>query len=196
MNNSQMTRQSLVARLADGQDTDAWELFVEVYSPFVYGYLRRRGFQDADAADIGQEVLRTVSRSVAAFERRKRAGSFRRWLIAVAQSRSADFLARKNRQETGSGDTATLDMLHQHADSNGDEEMLEREYQASLFRWAAENIRQDFQPATWGAFWQTYVEGQSCDKVAAGLEMTLGAVYVARSRVLARLKETIQQVEI
>ena len=87
--NDQMTRQSLIVRLSDSRDVKAWELFIEVYSPFVYGYLRRRGIQDADAADIGQEVLRTVSRSVAAFDHRRRPGSFRKWLITITQSRES-----------------------------------------------------------------------------------------------------------
>ncbi len=193
--NDQMTRQSLIVRLSDSRDIEAWELFIELYSPFVYTYLRRRGIQDADAADIGQEVLRTVSRSVVAFDHRRRPGSFRKWLITITQSRLADFAARGKKQVAGSGDTTTLEAIHQHPDHNNDEEVLERDYQECLFNWAADRIRGEFQPSTWNAFWQSYVEGQDCRQVAEELAMSLGAVYVARSRVLARLKEKIRQIE-
>lgn len=194
MTESRTTRASLIARLADHQDSEAWELFVEIYSPFVYRYLCRQGVQDADAADIGQEVLKTVSRSVGAFEHRRRPGAFRRWLIAIAQSRLADFASRRRNQVAVGGDT-TLDALQQQPISNGEEERLEREYQECLFHWAAKKIRPEFQPATWDAFWRSYVDGQDCRDVANDLAMSVGAIYVARSRVLARLKEKVHQID-
>lgn len=193
MTESRTTRASLIARLSDHRDEEAWNLFVEIYSPLVYRYLCRRGVQDADAADIGQEVLKTVSRSVNAFEHLSRPGSFRRWLIAITQSRLGDFATRRKKDAAAGGDTA-IEALHQFA-ADGEEERLEREYQECLFRWAAEKIRGEFQPATWHAFWQTYVDGDDCRKVAEDLNTTLGAVYVARSRVLARLREKIHQIE-
>ena len=195
MNDSQMTRASLLVRLRDAHDGEAWAQFVEVYSPFVYGYMRRRGLQDADAADATQEVLRTVCRSVGGFDHNRRPGSFRKWLGAVARSRFADFVAKRSNQISASGDTVAMETLNQQPASNGDEELLEREYQKCLFQWATDKIRGEFQDSTWQAFWQTYVEGKSCSEVAQCLQVTTQAVYLARGRVLTRLREKARQVE-
>ena len=195
MDDSQMTRRSLLIRLRDAQDGDAWTEFVEVYSPFVYGYMRRRGLQDADAADVAQEVLRTVVRSVGGFEHGRRPGSFRKWLVTIARSRLADFAARRSGEVSGSGDTTTLEALNQQPGQDDEEVLLDQEYHRCLFQWAAEKIRGEFQESTWQAFWRTYVDGEGCEQVARQLQMSLGAVYVARSRVLARLRQKVRQVE-
>jgi RNA polymerase sigma factor (sigma-70 family) len=194
MNDSQMTRSSLLVRLREAQDGEAWTQFVEIYSPFLYQYLRRRGLQDADAADVAQEVLRTVVRSVGGFEHGRRAGSFRAWLISIARSRLSDFAAQQKHQVSGSGDTTAMETLNQQP-APDDEELLEQEYQECLFQWATDKVRGEFQESTWQAFWQTYVEGRSCKEVARHLQMTVKAVYVARSRALSRLKSKVRQVE-
>jgi len=84
MNDSHMTRPSLLVRIRDLKDGQAWSQFVKIYSPLIYRYARRCGLQDADAADVTQEVLRKVSRSIGQFEYDRQKGSFRGWLISVA----------------------------------------------------------------------------------------------------------------
>jgi RNA polymerase sigma-70 factor (ECF subfamily) len=95
----------------------------------------------------------------------------------------------------GSGDTEVLDMLHRQPLAADDEDFLEREYRRRVLAWAAERIRHEFRDSTWQAFWQTNVEGKDTNQVAAALGMSVGAVYIARSRVLGRLKMEISQVE-
>jgi len=195
MDDSQATRPSLLLRIRDPKDTQAWSQFVDVYSPLLFGLFRRRGLQEADAADVTQEVFRTVARSIKRFKGGSGRASFRSWLIAVARSRLSDFLASRSRQVSGSGDTEVLDMLAQLPSDNDEERIFEQEYRERSLQWAAEQVRGHFEDSTWQAFWQTNVEGKATQEVAAALGMSVGAVYIARSRVLARIKSQIQQLE-
>ena len=150
---------------------------------------------DADAADVSQEVLRTVVRTIGRFDYDRCKGSFRSWLMSVARTRLCDFLANRGPQVCGSGETGVQRLLEEQSDAADEEEIWEQEYQRCLFDWAAEQIRDEFQDSTWQAFWQTNIEGKDTKHVARSLDMTVGAVYIARSRVLARLKKQIEQIE-
>jgi RNA polymerase sigma-70 factor (ECF subfamily) len=195
MDDSDATRPSLLVRIRDAGDGQAWSQFVRVYSPLVYRYVRRRGLQDADAADVTQDVLRTVTRSIERFDYDRRKGSFRSWLMSVARTRLCDFLADRGRHATGSGETGVHRLLEEQPDAADEEEAWEQEYRRCLFDRAAEQVRNEFQDSTWQAFWQTNVKGKDTKQVARSLNMTVGAVYIARSRVLARLRKQIEQIE-
>jgi RNA polymerase sigma-70 factor (ECF subfamily) len=192
---SQATRPSLLVRIRDRQDAEAWSQFVRIYSPLVYGFARSHGLQDADAADLTQEVMRTVARSIGRFDYDRRRGSFRGWLKSVARSRLHDLFARRRRQTPGTGDTAVARLLDEQPSGEEEEGFWERAYRRSVFDWAAGQIRGDFQDSTWQAFWKTSVEGIDTKQVAESLGMTVGAVYIARSRVLARLRKQIEEVD-
>jgi RNA polymerase sigma-70 factor (ECF subfamily) len=189
------TRASLLARIRDSHDQDAWRQFVQVYAPVVYGYGRERGLQDADAADLAQEVLRAAADAAGRFEYDPRRGSFRGWLFTVAHHKLHDLLARQRRPGRGSGDSGVQDLLEQQPAREEDRSRWDQEYEGRLFHWAAEQVRGRFRDTTWQAFWQTAVEGRSPREVAGRLGMTLAAVYLARNRVMARLKEQVRQLE-
>jgi RNA polymerase sigma factor (sigma-70 family) len=193
MDDPQATRESLLVRLGEGRAKQAWFDFVDLYSPIIYGFARRQGLQDADAADLVQEVLRSVARSLSCYDHRK--GRFRSWLMAVVRHRLSEFRASQGRQVAGSGDTQVLQQLEQVSAVDGVERVWEHEYRQSVFRVATGRICHEFQPATWQAFWLTSVEGKKTGEVAQFLGISVGAVYVARSRVLARLKKEIQSLE-
>lgn len=191
---SDSTRPSLLLRLRHEDDQAAWEQFVEVYSPFVYAFLRRRGLQDADAGDITQEVLKTVVRYLRGFER-QREGSFRNWLITIARSRLSDFLATQRRGILAAGGTAALAQLQEQPSPDDEERFLEQQYRKCVFEWAAKRVRKTTRESTWQAFWQTHIKGRECKEVAESLGLSVEAVYMARCRVLARLKKEVEQLE-
>jgi len=187
-----LTRASLLARLGDPEDRAAWRQFVELYGSLVYGFARRRGLQDADAADLTQDVFLAVSRAMGRWRYDRDKGSFRGWLYGLTRNKVAAFLRQRQRQPVGSGDTDAQLRLAEEPSPDGEAEW-EREFERQLFRLAAARIQDAFAPSTWTAFWRTAVEGRSGAAVARELGMSVGAVYVARSRVLARLTEQVQQ---
>ena len=194
MGDEPATSASLLIRIRDRGDHAAWSRFVEVYQPLVHGFARKHGLQEADAADLAQEVLRAVARSVGRLDYDPRRGSFRGWLFTVVRNQLRDFRERQRRQVAGSGHSGVQQLLNEQPAPPEDE--WDREYERRLFTWAAEQVRPSAQEATWQAFWRTAVEGQSGQEVAQALGMTVAAVYLAKSRVMARLKEEIRQLQV
>jgi RNA polymerase sigma-70 factor (ECF subfamily) len=190
------TRASLLVRIRDGQDTEAWQQFVQLYAPLVYGFARRRGLQDADAADLMQEVLRSVALAAERLQYDPKRGTFRSWLFTVTRSKLYNLLDGQRRHVRGTGDSAAQERLDEQASRDGDGEAVwEKEYQARLAAVAMERVRGEFHDPTWRAFVLTAVEGKPAREAGHVLDMSPGAVYVAKSRVLARLREEIQKLQ-
>ena len=191
MHDSPATQPSLLVRLRDAGDASAWSQFVDIYAPLIYDFARRRGLQDADAADLTQEVLAAVSQGIRRFDYDPRRGSFRGWLFTVVVNKVRTLGARLGRQEHGSG--ATTAQLRLQEVPATDNEEWDRELRQRLFAWAAQQVQADVEEKTWQAFWQTSVQGVRPQEVAKKLGLSVATVYMAKSRVLARLKELIQQ---
>src|SRR5262245_21925361 len=190
------TRASLIVRLPDAADARAWDDFVGVYAPLVYRLARRHGLQPADADDVVQDVLAAVARSVEGWLARPDRGPFRAWLLRIARNLAINTLTRRKHRQTGAGHSDIAQMLMQHADKNGDAESeFELEYRRELFRLGAERVREEVAERPWQACWRSTVGEQSISDVAVELNMSVGSVYIARSRVLARLKGIVKQFE-
>jgi RNA polymerase sigma-70 factor (ECF subfamily) len=195
MEEAPATRASLLVRIRDGHDHEAWTQFVRLYAPLVFGFARKRGLQDADAADVMQDVFRSVALAADRLEYDPKRGTFRGWLYTVTRNKVYTFLNRGKRQPRGSGDSSAQERLEEQAAPDDSSDLWDREYERRQFAWAAEQVRGEFQEATWNAFWQTAVEGKNAKEVGQRLGMSPGAVYVAKSRVLARLREKVQEIQ-
>jgi RNA polymerase sigma-70 factor (ECF subfamily) len=193
MADSPTTQFSLLVRIRDSRDAEAWAEFVDIYAPLVYSLARKHGMQDADAADLTQEVLRLVAHVAPQFTYDPRRGSFRGWLFTVARNQLRKWANARKRQVRGTGCSETQRLLEEQPARDDEVADWDQEYQQRLVEWAAEKVRDHFRPATWQAFWRTALEGQDPRAVGEALGMSVGAVYIARSRVLARIKEQIQQ---
>jgi RNA polymerase sigma-70 factor (ECF subfamily) len=188
------TRASLLLRIRNPRDEQAWVEFQAIYEPLVYRLARRKGFQDADAHELTQEVLLAVANAIPRWDPDPARGSFRAWLFRIARNLMVNFLAREQRHPRGVGDTDFARWLEdQPAPDGAESAYFERECRRETFRWAAEQVRGEFHDVTWQAFWQTCVEGRGIPEVAKSLALSVGSVYVARSRVMARLREKIQR---
>lgn len=188
------TRHSLVLRLRSREDERAWTEFVELYEPLIYRLARNKGLQDSDAQDLCQEVLRAVASAIDRWDPDPAKGRFRAWLFRIARNLLIKFLTRQRRQLRGTGNTSVQELLEAQADRESDAEAeFAVEFRRRAFRWAADQVRGEFAPSTWQAFWKTGVENRPIPEVAAELGLTPGAVYVARSRVLARLREQVER---
>jgi RNA polymerase sigma factor (sigma-70 family) len=196
MEESPTTRPSLLARLQNPDDGRAWTEFTEIYTPLVRRVALRKGLQDADAADLTQEVFCAVARAI---ERRifdPARGSFRGWLFRIARNLVVNFLIARQRHPRGSGDSDMIRFLEaQPAADCDDSALFDAEYRRRLLHWAAERVRGEFSELAWQAFWQAGVEGKAAREVADALGTTVGTVYHYKSRIMARLRQVIGQVE-
>ena len=191
MNEAPETRQSLLLRLHDAQDHQAWNEFLAIYEPLVYRLARRNGFQDADARELTQEVLLAVAGAIERWDPDPSKGSFRGWLFRIARNLMVNFLAKRRNRPVATGDTNFNRLLNEQPAASEESVYFDQEYKRQTFHWAAERIRSDFREKTWQAFWQTCVDGRDVKQVATSLEMSVGSVYVSRSRVMARLRKEI-----
>ena len=187
-----VTRTSLLFRLRDTANQQAWEEFVEIYTPLVHGFCFQRGLQDADAADLAQEVMRAVARNMPTFEYQPDKGTFRAWLFTITRNKFNSFLEKRRREPQGGGDTTTQERIEAQPCPETDARW-ERDFQQRLFDWACGQVQREFQATTWQAFWRAAVEDESGEDVARSLGLSVGAVYVAKSRVLARLRVKVQE---
>ena len=190
MGNTPESRSSLLLRLRDPRDRDAWDEFAVIYTPLIHRYCLRRGLQEADAADVAQDAMFVVSQAIARFELRHVKGSFRSWLFKITRSALADLCKRQRREPPAEGGTTLQRLIEDHPDPAIDD-LWDREYQQYMFDWACQQARSEFEESTWQAFWCTAVKNLKGETVAQSLGISLGAVYIAKSRVLARLKQLV-----
>lgn len=179
------TPASLLQQLREPQPQQAWSRFVQLYTPLLFHWARRLGLRDADAADLVQDVLTLLVRKLPEFtyDRNK---SFRAWLRTVTQN------CWRNR-------CRRVELPHDAKVTNLDElpgreelDLLsETEYRQWLVGRALELMQTEFQPSTWKACWECVVSGRSAAAVSAELGISVGAVYMAKSRVLSRLRQEL-----
>jgi RNA polymerase sigma-70 factor (ECF subfamily) len=113
----------------------------------------------------------------------------------VARNQLRKLFQRRGRRAEETGDPAVHELLDELPAPDPDAATWDREYEQRLFAWAAERARPDFQESTWQAFWQTTVERRGARDVAQALGMSVGAVYIAKSRVLARIRALVDEAE-
>jgi RNA polymerase sigma-70 factor (ECF subfamily) len=195
VDNSPQTRASLLVQIRDGANHAAWQEFMRLYGPVVYGFARNRGLQDADAADLMQDVMRSVMNAIGRLEYDRGQGTFRGWLFTITRNKVFNFLSARRIRPQGSGDTTTNRLLDAQPEANDGADVWEAEYQRRLASLAMQRIQAEFQATTWRAFWLTAVEGASAAEAARQTGLSTGAVYVAKSRVLARLKQVVETMQ-
>ena len=190
------TRASLILRLSDARDVEAWDEFIAIYRPLVCRLARRQGLQHADAEELAQEVLLVVSRAVDRWTPDPKLGRFRDWLFRIARNLTINFLTRRKHRPIGAADSGVAAFLDcRCAPAGEDSALFDLEYRREVFRWASDRVRGDVKPRTWDAFWMSSVDGAPIKEVADRLGMTVGSVYIARSRVMAALRDKAREFE-
>jgi RNA polymerase sigma-70 factor (ECF subfamily) len=196
MNESPLTHPSLLVRLRDRGDDRAWSEFVEIYTPLIQRLARQKHLQEADAADLVQEVFGAVARRIDRYDPDPSKGSFRGWLSRIARNLILDALAARRRHPQGAGTTGIHRILDaQPAPSSEDTALFEAEYRRRAFAWAAERVRDEVSEMAWRVFWMTGVEGNSAKMAAEAVGTTIGTVYHYKSQVMARLRRKILEIE-
>lgn len=181
------TRPSLLARLADAGDADAWAEFVAIYEDAVYRFSRGRGLQEADARDVVQRVWIAVHAAIADWKPSGRTGSFRAWLVTTAHRTCLRVLRENASHVRGAGGTSVMSRL-QDVSKCDELDTTEADWRRWAFCWAAGQVEREVEPATWNCFYLTAVEGIAPAEVARRLNERIGTVYAAKCRVLARIR--------
>jgi len=189
------TRASLLLRLRDSQDRDAWAEFVSLYEQTIYRLLRHNGLQDADAREVLQELFLIVNKNIDRFEYDRDKGTFRGWLRRVTRNLVINWLKHRDRRLTPRGGTDMQSMLDLIPADGPESTQFDKEFHRTVFQRAAEKVRSEFHSETWQAFWETGVLGISPADTAKKLGMSVGAVRVAKCRVLARLRSAVTELE-
>jgi len=188
------TRNSLIARLSNSADADAWHEFSQVYRPLIVRIGKAKGLQAADAEDLAQRVLLSVAGAIDRWDPAGKA-KFRSWLKRITDNAVLNALTR-TRPDKAAGSTNIDEFLGNISGQQGpDSELLQLEYRRGIFNWAADKIRDEFTETTWRAFWLTAVEAQPAEEVGQLLGRNRGSIYTARSRVMRRLLRQIEQFE-
>ncbi len=190
------TRASLILRLADAADMAAWDDCVQIYRPLILRLALKEGLQPADADDLAQEVFSSVAASVNAWLERQDRGGFRAWLLRIARNATVNMLTRRAQRRWGVGGELGAQQLAELPCQNSTSGEFELEYRRQVFQWAAAQVRETVAETTWSAFWLTHVEGLSIEHAAQQLGLSHGKVYVARSRIMARLRELVSKYEV
>ena len=189
------TRESLLIRIRNPQDQDAWDEFARIYRPVVYRLTRLRGLQDADAEDLVQKVLTAVASAIPNWKRSDPNARFYHWLSRVAKNAVINALVRQPKDRAVGGTTAT-ELLNLQRDRSIDSSVdVDLEYRRQLYRRAAEVVRGRADEVTWLAFSLTMVDGLTIAKTARQLDRSEGMIYAARSRIIRRLRNVIRDLE-
>ena len=190
------TRASLILRLRDAADVAAWDEFMAIYGPLVFRLALRQGLQAADADDVVQQVFSAVAQSVHQWLERPERGRFRGWLLTIARNIAIKALTRRPHGGVGLGGELSNERLAEIAAPNGPiSSQFDLEYRREVYRWAAEQVRDSVAASTWNAFQLTHIEGVSIADAAKRLNLSVGNIYIARSRVISRLRELAKQFE-
>ncbi len=189
------TRQSLLIELARRSD-EAWTEFLEVYEATILRRCRALGLQDADARDVTQEVLAAVHQRIPTWDHDASRGSFRGWLLRTARNISVDRITdRARREQVGGGSEMERRLDRAAFEADGEDDEFQSEFRRTAMAWALEKARGEVRELTWRAFVGTTLEGRGAAEVAKELGASLGSVYTAKCRVVARIQAHVKGLE-
>jgi RNA polymerase sigma-70 factor (ECF subfamily) len=180
------TSVSLLERLRQPSEQEAWSRFVKLYTPLLYSWSRRVGLGPEDAADLVEEVLLVLVQKLPGFAYDPEK-SFRGWLRTVTRNKWREQRRRRALPTAGPTDPPIADLRAPETD-----DFDEFEYRRYLVGRALKLMQQEFEPTTWKACWECVVGSRPAAAVAAELGMSVNAVYLAKSRVLRRLHQELK----
>ena len=181
------TSVTLLHRVRQADDQQAWARFVELYGPLIFDWGRRAGLTETDAADLSQDVLVHLLAELPKFEYSPARGRFRDWLRTVTVNK-----CREGQRRKSIAHSADDELLTQFEDSTSAQLFWEKEYEQQLVGRALQIMKSDFEPHVWQAAWKQIVDEQNPADVAMELGISLASVYQSRSRVLRLLREELQ----
>jgi RNA polymerase sigma-70 factor, ECF subfamily len=190
MNDWPETNPSLILRIKDPQNALAWNELMAVYRPVIYRLARRKGLLHEDAEDLVQGVFLSVAKAIDRWEHGERQPRFRNWLGKIARNAIVNAITRA-KPDRATGTSSVMQALASLPEEADTTQVLIVECRLEAIRWAAREIQSEFSDATWAIFQSVAIEGRPAPEVAHVFQRTIGAVYAARCRVAARLREKV-----
>ena len=196
------TRHSLISRLKDWDDQESWKEFFDTYWKLLYSVALKSGLSDAEAQDVVQDTIVAVAKKMPEFHYDPALGSFKSWLLTITRRRIIDHLRKRQRQpqrherrpDATEGRTGTMDKIPDPAgDQFGD--IWEEEWKDSLYAAAVKRVKQQVEAKQFQMFDCYAVKGWPVEKVAGLLGVSVGAIYTAKSRITALIKEEVGRLE-
>jgi RNA polymerase sigma-70 factor (ECF subfamily) len=183
------TRQSLLLRAQTGE-TNAWKDLTDLYRPLIIGWLNRQGVPARDLEDLSQEVLFKVVKHLPSFQHSGRRGAFRSWLRSIVCSRTADYWRTAEAGAQPSGGSGAVAALRELADPDSElNRQWDEEHDRYVLDCLMDLVKEEFEPVTLQAFRRLALDGVSGAAAAQELGLSIAAVYVAKSRVLQRIRQ-------
>jgi RNA polymerase sigma-70 factor (ECF subfamily) len=183
------TRASLLFRAQTGEE-NAWKDLMDLYRPLIIGWLNRQGVPARDLDDLSQDILLSVVKHLPTFHHSGRRGSFRSWLRTIVCSRASDYWRAADPGTQGDGGSGAVATLQQIADPESDlNRQWDEEHDRYVLDCLLDMVEEEFEPATLQAFRRLALDGASGAETARELGLSVAAVYVAKSRVLARIRQ-------
>lgn len=190
------TQSSLLLRVRDLSDAEAWNRFVDIYAPRIYRWCEHTGLSSEDASDATQIVLTKLVTNMRDFVYQPESGRFRGWLKTVSRNVALDILRQWRERATG-GTTIlqTMSLLPDDELADALWQQVDHAHQLELMHRASENIKLRVKQTTWASYWKTVHDGLSASEVSQQLGISISEVYVCKSRVLKLLKEEVELLE-
>lgn len=189
---------TLLAKLADSENEQAWSRFVDQYSPHVFYWCKKFGLQENDASDVTQDVLVKLLKAMQEFQYDPLRGSFRGWLKTVTANMVRDLKKSAKNRDAGSGDSRVMQQLANISDDDVFDQLarlVENQYESELLSIATARVQSRVKEVTWKAYTLNATEQIPAKQVAATLGITVSEVYVCKSRIIKMLREEIHQLD-
>jgi RNA polymerase sigma factor (sigma-70 family) len=186
---SSETRPSLLLRIRDAEDVQAWQTFVDIYGPLIYGFSKSKGLQDEDASDVSQQVLLAVHGYIDTYDSAK--GRFRDWLGTITRNEIGRVGKKLARRPKSADNSNVRNAIEAMSALEQDTEWTEA-FDVHVFQKALSRIRGEFNENTWRAFERAWIDDVPSADVAAELDRPIGWVYKAKSKVVNRLEEEVR----
>lgn len=190
-----VTSSYLLEGLKSPENHTVWQQFVDRYQPLIVGYARRLGLGEQDAQDAAQQTLMAFCQAYQDGKYQRERGRLRSWLFGIAHRQILNFMRRQRGKQVSIGsDSQGTDVFAQAPSERRLEDLWEQEWQEGVLRECLAQVRREFDPKTVQAFELFAWKGVPAEQVAEQLDMTANAVFLAKRRVLKRIREILPRI--
>ncbi|MDA0657221.1 MAG: sigma-70 family RNA polymerase sigma factor [Planctomycetota bacterium] len=168
----------------------AWDLLVTKYGITVYSWCRQRGLGEHDAQDVCQEVFASVARKFDEYQQKTQSGGLKNWLYVITRNKLTDYWRLNQRREQARGGSSWQVFLGCIADPLEGSSAIGLGATNGQLAKIVDRVRCESSDQDWQIFSRTVIHGETAQEVARAHGVNVNVVYLAKSRVLKRLRET------